>query len=136
MPRPPAQLGARRGAAGNPCYPEDFMVRTLKLLALALTLVALTTAVQARPDEKKDKEVTLKGDICCAKCELGVAKSCATVIKVKEDGKDVVYYFDDAGHKKNHKEICTEVKAGTVTGKVSEKDGKKIITVSKVEFKK
>jgi Family of unknown function (DUF6370) len=112
------------------------MFRTVKMLAFAFVAVALCTAVQARPDDKKDKEVTLKGEICCAKCELKVAKNCATVIKVKEDGKDVVYYFDDAGHKKNHKEICTEVKEGTVTGKVSEKDGKKIITVSKVEFKK
>ena len=110
------------------------MVRTLKLLALALTLVAVTTAVQARPDEKKDKEVTLKGDICCAKCELGVAKSCATVIKVKEDGKDVVYYVKGKGAGDLHKEICKSNKENVkVTGVVSEKEGQKWITASKIE---
>ena len=111
------------------------MVRSLKSLALALTIIALTVAIQARADDKK--EVTLKGDITCAKCDLKLVKDkCATVIKVSEDGKNVVYYFDDAGHKKYHGKVCTESKEGTVTGKVSEKDGKKIVTVSKVEFKK
>jgi hypothetical protein len=111
------------------------MLRTIKSLVLALTIVALAAVLQARADDKK--EVTLKGDITCAKCDLKLVKDkCATVVKVKEDGKDVVYYFDDAGHKKYHGKVCTESKEGTVTGKVSEKDGKKIITVSKVEYKK
>jgi hypothetical protein len=65
-----------------------------------------------------------------------LADKCATVIKVKEGGKDIVYYFDEAGHKKYHSKVCTESKEGSVTGKVSEKDGKKIITVSKVDYKK
>jgi hypothetical protein len=85
-------------------------------------------------DEKK-KEVTLEGKITCAKCDLGVEKKCATVIVAKEDGKDVTYYFDAKGDKANHKEICQSAKDGKVTGTVSEKDGKKWITVSKVEFK-
>ena len=81
-----------------------------------------------------DKEVTLKGTITCAKCDLKVEKKCHTVIKVSEDGKDVVYYLDDASAKKNHQKICTSPTKGSVTGKVSEKEGKKIITASKVEF--
>jgi hypothetical protein len=109
------------------------MLRTAKLLALTVVALALCTALQARPDDKKD--VTIKGTICCAKCELGESKTCATVIKAKVEGKDVVYYFDKAAHDKNHKTICTEAKEGTVVGKVSEKDGKKIITATKVEFK-
>jgi hypothetical protein len=104
------------------------------MLAFVVTAIFLCTAVQARPDDKKD--VTLKGEICCAKCELKMSEKCATVIKVKEAGKDVVYYFDDASGKKHHKEICMECKEGTVVGKVSEKDGKKIVTATKVEFKK
>jgi hypothetical protein len=96
-------------------------------LALVFGIVATATA--------DDKEVTLKGTITCAKCDLKLEKACATVIKVKEGGKDVVYYFDPESHKKNHKAICTEAKEGTVKGKVSEKDGKKIITVEKVEIK-
>src|SRR5262249_23035316 len=106
--------------------------RLAKLLALGLALVVLTAVAQARPD----KEVTLKGTITCAKCDLGVEKKCATVIKVKEGGKDVVYYLDDKAGKDNHKTICQASKDGAVTGTVSEKDGKKIITATKVEFKK
>jgi hypothetical protein len=79
-------------------------------------------------------EVTLKGTITCAKCDLKKEKACATVIVAKEKDKDVIYYFDTDSGKKNHKTICTEAKKGTVTGTVEEKDGKKIITVKTVKF--
>lgn len=104
------------------------------LLCLMVGFI-LATGLQAQ--DKKEKE--LKGEICCAKCELKEADKCATVIKVKEkDGdkvKDVVYYFDQKAHKKYHGKVCQEVKEGTVTGKIEEKDGKKIITVTKLEWK-
>ena len=106
-------------------------MRYAKLFVLGLTLVAFTAIVQARPDEEK----TLKGTITCAKCDLKKEAKCATVIKVKEDSKDVVYYFDTDSHKKNHGQICTTPKEGSVTGTVSEKDGKKIVTVKKIEIK-
>ncbi len=102
--------------------------------ACAALCLGLVVGLTARAEEKK-KEVTLEGKITCAKCDLNVEKACATVIVAKEDGKDVTYYFDKASHGKNHKAICQEAKEGKVTGTVSEKDGKKIITVSKVEFK-
>jgi hypothetical protein len=107
-------------------------MRIAKLFVLGLALVAFTAVLQARPDEEK----TLKGTITCAKCDLKKEAKCATVIKVKEGDKDVVYYFDTDSHRKNHREICTTPKEGTVTGKVSEKDGKKMVKVDKVEFKK
>jgi hypothetical protein len=81
-----------------------------------------------------EKEVTLKGTITCAKCDLQQADKCATVIKVQEGGADVVYWFDPASHAKNHKAICMDPKTGTVTGTVSEKDGKKWIKVTKLDF--
>jgi hypothetical protein len=101
---------------------------------LAGLAVVFVLALGAQADDKKGKEETLKGTITCAKCDLKEADKCATVIKVTKDGKDTVYYFDDASGKKNHKTICTSAKKGSVTGTVSEKDGKKIITVKKVEF--
>ena len=108
-------------------------MRAALTMVLGLGLVlTLAVAVQA---EDKGKEVTLTGTITCAKCDLKKEDKCMTVIKVKEDDKDVVYYLDDKSGKANHKKICTEAKEGTVKGKVSEKDGKKIITASKVEFK-
>src|SRR5262245_52893167 len=99
---------------------------------LVLCLVVVCGLVAGARAE--DKEVTLKGTITCAKCDLKKEKACATVSSVKEMDKDVVYYFDADSHKKHHKAICTEAKKGSVVGKVSEKDGKKVVTVSKVEF--
>src|SRR5436309_15862298 len=106
------------------------MVRFAKLFAVTLALVVAVATVQARAD----KEKTLTGTITCAKCDLGETTKCATVIKVKEGDKDVVYYFDAKGDKANHGKICKSPKEGSVTGKVSEKDGKKWVTVSKVEW--
>jgi hypothetical protein len=85
-----------------------------------------------------DKEVTLKGTIVCAKCALKEANACATAIVVKEQGKDVTYYFQDKGNKEQyHEEVCGGArKDGTVTGVVTEKDAKKWITPKKVEYVK
>jgi Family of unknown function (DUF6370) len=81
-----------------------------------------------------EKEVILKGTITCAKCDLKQSDKCATVIKVHEGDTDVVYWFDPSSHKQNHKSVCMDPKAGTVTGTVSEKDGKKWIKVTKLDF--
>jgi hypothetical protein len=83
-----------------------------------------------------EKVVTLKGTVMCAKCELQEAKKCQTVIQVKEDGKEVTYYFKDKGAKESyHEEVCGGGRRGaTVTGTITEKDGKKWITPSKVEY--
>ena len=88
----------------------------------------------------EDKEVTLKGTILCAKCALkekGVTK-CTTAIQVKEDGKDVVYYFQDNGSKEEyHEAVCGgDRKEGTVSGVVLKHDGKMMIKPSKVEYAK
>jgi len=106
------------------------MKAALSMVVGLAVVLALVVKVQARDD----KEVTLEGSITCAKCDLKEADKCHTVIKVQKDGKDVVYYFDDKASKKNHGKICTESKKGKVTGTVSEKDGKKIVTVTKVDF--
>ena len=99
-------------------------------MALGLAVVcALVLSVRA---DDKPKEETLKGTITCAKCDLGTADDCATVVKVK----DTVYFFDSKGDKKFHKEICKKAKEGSVTGTVSEKDGKKMVTVKEVKFDK
>jgi hypothetical protein len=101
--------------------------------ALVGALLLVLGGVQAQGT--KGKEVTLKGTITCAKCDLGTAQKCQTVIVTKDkDGKDVVVYFDPASHGKNHKEICSSPKQGSVTGTVSEKDGKKVIAAKKVNF--
>jgi hypothetical protein len=108
-----------------------FVISVAIALAFAFALV-----VGAQAEAKKAKEVTLKGRITCGKCDLKKDSDCATVIVVKQKGKDVVYYFDADAHKKYHKNICKTPTPGTVKGSVSEEDGKKIITVSSLEFKK
>ena len=99
---------------------------TYVVLGLGLALGLTTLAFAA-----DEKEKTLKGTICCAKCELKQADKCATVIKVK----DMVYYFDPAAHKKYHDDICTAAKEGTVTGTVSKADKKLVITVKDLKYK-
>ena len=106
-------------------------MKVLLSLVCALFLVGFVGA----DDKKAGKEVTLKGTVECGKCHLKKEKSCATVVVVKESGKEVVYYFDKDSSKKFHEDICTEAKEGTVTGTVMEKDGKKWISATKVEFK-
>ncbi len=107
----------------------------------ALTMAGLLCfAILAHAEEKKSTgdEKTLKGTITCAKCDLKLedATKCQTVIKVSEDGKDVIYYFATDSHKKYHDDTCREAKKGVVKGKVTEKDGKKWVDVTSVEYDK
>lgn len=99
-----------------------------------LGLAALVMNGAVAQDKKEGKEVTLKGTITCAKCDLGETKACATVIVVEKDKKKTVYYFDKAGDKKHHSAICTAAKKGEVTGVVSQEGKKSIITVKSVKF--
>ncbi len=103
-------------------------------LAITVCLVLLVSCLA--PAIAADKEVKIAGKLTCAKCDLKKEAKCATVLVAKEGGKDVLYYVDDKSGKANHSEFCQAAKEGTVTGKVSEKDGKKYITPSKVELSK
>jgi hypothetical protein len=105
----------------------------MRKLSIALALV-FVVAIFASVQAAEDKEETLKGTITCAKCDLKKEKACATVIVVKKDGKDVVYYFDTESGKKNHKTICTEAKKGQVTGTVKKDGEKMVVTVKEVKF--
>jgi hypothetical protein len=97
------------------------------VLALGVAIVALSNTSRA-----DDKEVTLKGQLVCAKCELKETPKCANAIRVKEEGKDVVYYFKDMGGKESYHKACCQAPAdGSVKGTVTEMDGKKYITPAK-----
>jgi hypothetical protein len=108
------------------------MVRYASMV-LSLGLVLGLAGILTAEDKKEAK--TLEGTITCAKCDLKLADKCATVIKVKEGDKEVVYWFDTDSSKKNHKTICTEAKEGKVTGTVGKDGDKMTIKVTKVEFK-
>jgi len=105
----------------------------LRISLLTLSCVLVVGLATALAEEKK--EVTLKGTITCAKCDLKKEAKCATVIKVTKDGKDTIYYLDTAAHKKYHNDVCQEAKEGSVTGTVKKDGEKMIVTVSKLEYK-
>jgi hypothetical protein len=106
-------------------------MKTKLFLSLA-TVFALATAALAAD------EVTIKGKGLCAKCELHETDTCQTAIVVDKDGAKTTYYVaPNAASKKFHKTVCTDtVDNVTATGMVAEKDGKKVITVSKIEVAK
>ncbi len=105
------------------------------MLAGLVAVLALVAGLQA---DDKGKEVTLKGTMVCGKCTLKETDKCTNVLQVKENGKTVNYYIKDEGNKASyHKPICPAGKKqeATVTGTVTEKDGKKWITAKKVDTK-
>ena len=87
-----------------------------------------------KTDKAAGKEVTVKGTAKCAKCSLKEADKCQATLVTKDGDKEVKYFVTGKEGSALHKEICTADKENvTVTGKVTEKDGKKMIAASKVE---
>ena len=109
------------------------MKAAISLLACSVALVLAAAAVLA---QDQAKEVTLKGTILCAHCALGEGTKCQTAIQVKEGDKTVTYYLDDKGAGESyHGPVHGGArKEGTVVGKVEERDGKKFIKPTKVEY--
>lgn len=107
----------------------------MKISAIAsLFAVALFFAASAFA---ADREVTLVGAGQCAKCSLGLVKSCQTAVVVTQDGKEQVYLLTDNDvSKKFHDAVCTDTKQIKVTGVVKDTDGKKEITASSIELVK
>ncbi len=104
--------------------------RTVIAIALVAVLGLATAAFAA--------EMTLSGKIACAKCTLkkADAKACQDVLVVAgEKGATTEYYIvkNDVEGKFGH--VCSGEKDATVTGTVTEKDGKKWLTPSKMEPK-
>ncbi len=114
------------------------MLRIALALSLGFAAIALSgTTTNVRAEDKKDETKKLEGTLTCTKCALSETKACGHALLVKVDGKEVKYYLNDKGGKESyHKSCCTADVAATVTGKVSEKDGKKMIDDAKVEIKK
>ena len=107
-------------------------MKKLIISALAAAALLVTTSAFAQ-----DKEVTLKGEGKCAKCALKKADQCQNVIEVKEGDKTVAYWMEaNDVAKAFHKNVCSATVKMTAVGKVSEKDGKKILVASKLDVDK
>ena len=112
------------------------MKRRIAVMAsvAGLALFALATPTFAADDSK---EVTITGEGKCGKCSLKETEKCQNVIEAKEGGKTVKYYLtQNETSKEFHDNICKEPKKVTATGTVKEVDGKKELTVSKIEVAK
>ena len=86
-----------------------------------------------------DKEVKVTGTLVCGKCQLKETAKCSNVLQVKEKDKVVNYYLIDKGNGETyHEGVCggDKVENVTVAGKLTEKDGKKWVTPTKVEMPK
>jgi hypothetical protein len=105
------------------------------IIASVAGLVLAMAATQARAD---DKAVTITGDMVCGKCTLHETASCQNVIQVKKEGKTTNYYLakNDVSDAM-HEDVCHgDSKKVTATGKLVEKDGKQVLTASKLEAAK
>jgi hypothetical protein len=100
--------------------------RHMKAFFLGLTLAAFsfTSSLQA-------EEICLKGTLTCSKCDLSKDTDCTNVIVVKKGDAEEIYYLEGPGTDGFHPKICKEGKPGMACGEVSEKDGKKILTIAK-----
>ena len=105
----------------------------MKSLALFVGAVALLFGLVV-PAAAADE--TLSGTVVCAKCTLkkADAKQCQDVLVSKDaNGVSTEYYIakNDVAEKFGH--VCSGERSAVVTGAVSEKDGKKWITATKME---
>lgn len=111
--------------------------RPFQLWVALLAAVALIIPGFAADTPDPTQEVTLKGVGMCAKCALEKADSCQNVLQVKKGGEKTHYYLvQNKVSKDFHKELCQAEKEITVKGKVEKKDGKLMLTATKIELTK
>jgi len=82
-------------------------------------------------------EVTLTGQLTCAKCGLHESATCQNVLRVPDAGAktETRYYLtkNDVAEE-HHEEVCGGQVSATVTGSVSEQGGKKLLTASAIKI--
>ena len=102
-----------------------------KLIAAVAVVVALAFASASA---LVAAETTLNGTLVCAQCKLQKpdAHECQDVLLVDEAGQKVEYYVVKNNVSKESGEACTLEIPATVTGDVSEKDGRKWIAPTKI----
>jgi len=114
---------------------QTITMKTTKLFAIVAAAVVLAVSSSKLIAADAAKETTLSGNMVCAKCVLHETKECQNVLQVQQDGKTVNYYLAKNDASDNfHDQICgTKGEKVTATGAVSEKDGKEVLTATKIE---
>jgi len=102
-------------------------------LALLAGLAFAGAAFTAFADDAKTTTIT--GNMVCGKCTLHETATCQNVIQVTTDGKTVNYYLTkNETSDAMHADVChSDGEKVTATGTVTEKDGKEMLTASKLE---
>lgn len=105
------------------------------VVAVALVLGFAGAALAADTPASKSAEVTLTGDVQCAMCILkkADAKSCQDVLVVTDKASRTEYYLVKNAVSDKFGMSCMKARPAVATGTVSEKDGKKWLTASKLE---
>lgn len=113
------------------------MLRYVLALALGFSIVAISgvATTAADKDEKKDTTTTVEGKLVCTKCKLSETDACGNAVLVKDGDKTITYYLTDKGKAEKYHQ-CSGEKDVKVTGKLTEKDNKKMLADAKVEDKK
>jgi hypothetical protein len=107
-------------------------MKTYRMFSLLVGALLLAGVAQAA-----DEMRTVTGEAKCAKCELNLQDKCQTVIQAKEGDKVVSYYLaDNPAAKAFHPKVCHGTAQVTATGTVATVDGKQVLTVSTIDFKK
>ena len=102
-------------------------------LLVAGLLVAVFTSCSTM---HKSDEVTMTGMMVCGKCKLHITPECQNVLQVTDQNGNTVNYFlaQNDVSKAFHDNICQNDGEKTiVTGTVEEKDGKEMMTASKID---
>jgi len=104
-------------------------MKMLAKLVLALALVVGFVGSSLAADQ------TYTGKIMCAKCALKKADAtkCQDVLVVKDGESVAEYYVEKNAVAEKFGHVCSGDKSAVVTGTVTEKDGKKWITPSRME---
>ena len=95
-----------------------------KILSAVTLLAALSMTAFAETE-------TIKGEAVCTKCELHQTDKCSTAIRMP-DGT-VYTAANNKVAKDFHSTICKAPAKVVATGDVKDKDGKKTITLTKIE---
>ena len=109
--------------------------KTIAVVAATFLLAGFTSSLSAAD---ADNEVTITGNMVCAKCTLHETKECQNVVQVAQGTNTVNYYLKQNDvSKAAHDPICQGApEKVTVTGSVKEKKGKEVMTPTKIDVVK
>jgi len=114
------------------------MTKSILFLTVAAGLLLAVSTSRLLAADAAGKEVTITGTMVCGKCSLHETDKCQNVVQVEKDGKTVNYYLKQNDvSKAAHDPICGgSSEKVTVTGTVTEKDGKEMMTPTKIDVVK